>query len=74
MHWKSSGNIDGIPAYVTQSTQTTEQFTQVEMTMLTIPFFTTGLVLLGGAMGMLLMLWQKRPQPQAALVPAHIKK
>ena len=42
--------------------------------MLTIPFFFVGLVLLGGAMGMLLMLWQKRPQPQAALVPAHIKK
>lgn len=41
--------------------------------MLTIPFFSIGIVLLSGAMGMLLMWHQKRPQPQIALVPALVK-
>lgn len=42
--------------------------------MLTIPFFSVGLLLLVGTMGMLLMLWQKRPQPQTVLLPARINK
>ena len=44
------------------------------MNMLTVPFFSIGLVLLSGVMGMLLMWLQKRPQPQAALIPARVKK
>jgi hypothetical protein len=44
------------------------------MNMLTVPFFSVGLVLVSGVMGMLLMLWQKRPQHQTALVPALVEK
>jgi hypothetical protein len=44
------------------------------MNMLTVPFFSVGLVLLSGVMGMLMMRLQKRPQPQTALVPALVKQ
>lgn len=74
MHWKYRRYIDGAMLYVTQFGHVDEQLAQDEMTMLTTPFFSIGLLLLSGTMGMLLMLWQKRPQPQMALVPAHIKK
>jgi hypothetical protein len=44
------------------------------MNLLTVPFFSVGLVLVSGVMGMLLMWLQKRPQPQTALVPALVEK